>query len=96
MVESKPPIRQTGNEEWAQFREEWLKDIDDYLAGNWDNVLLAIDAQENVLGFSFLDGDERPEGEYISYFAVRKEAQGTDDGCAAQRPLPGGHTRMFD
>ena len=27
-VESKPPIRQTGNEEWAQFREEWLKDIE--------------------------------------------------------------------
>jgi hypothetical protein len=28
MVGSKPPIRQTGNEEWAQFREEWLKDIE--------------------------------------------------------------------
>src|SRR5437667_669549 len=28
VVESKPPIRQTGNEEWAQFREEWLKYIE--------------------------------------------------------------------
>src|ERR1051325_10116695 len=28
VVESKPPTRQTGNEEWAQFREECLKDVE--------------------------------------------------------------------
>ncbi|HVE14684.1 MAG TPA: GNAT family N-acetyltransferase, partial [Elusimicrobiota bacterium] len=62
--------------------ESWLGEIDDYLTRHPEDVIVKLDGDGKVVGYAILDSDYRPEGEYLSFMAIRPDARGGGLGKA--------------